>query len=259
MKNTRIGNDINVAWKILKNGNPFSLMGKKVAVYLKTPFGKEAIKDFSVTGNIINYTFYGKDQKHLGRYGLELVVNENEYGMITTDVCNFVNLVACSCKVGGNDEGNVETESIELTSTLEYVAGEGGGSYDDSAIWIEISRLDEEKANKTEIPTKLSQLEQDIEIGGESYDDTEIKNTILELDRTKANTSDVANTLKSYPTKVEVAEGYQPKGNYATESELTELSSQVGRVSDAVADKVNAEFVNNAIANAVTNELNTEV
>lgn len=225
MKNTRKGNDINVAWKILKNGNPFSLMGKDITIYLKSPFGKEKIKDFSVTGNIINWTFFGKDQKHSGEYGLELVINENEVGMITTDKCGFVNLVSCSCMVGGSDEGNIETESIELTTTLEYVAGEGGGSYDDSALWIEVTRLENEKADKTEIPTKLSQLEQDIEIGGESYDDTKVWEAIDELDRTKADSVDVANTLLSYPTKTEIADGYQPKGNYATESQVTELSA----------------------------------
>lgn len=220
MKDIRKGNDINVAWKIMKDGAPFSLTGKDVHIYLKTPFGKREVKDFSVAGNTISWTFYGKDQNHLGKHSLELVINENEVGMISTDYCDFVNLVSCSCMVGGSDEGNITTESIELTTTLEFVAGEGGGSYDDSAIWEAVTKLNEDKvdkveglglsqesftteekeklsnienyddtgikqdlakkANKSEIPTKMSQLEQDIEIGSD-YDDTEIKEELAEL------------------------------------------------------------------------------
>ena len=191
-----------MAWSIfMQDGEPFRLDGKNVSLYLKNMFGRKELNDFVVTGNIIQWTFYGKDQKNSGKYSLELVINEGEKGMITTDKCDFVNLVSCSCKLqGGEDAPNVETESIELTSTLEYVAG--GGSYDDTALWNELeNKVDKEKgkglssndytnadkqklaglknyddtaikadlakkADKTEIPTKLSQLEQDIEIGG---------------------------------------------------------------------------------------------
>ena len=40
------------------------------------------------------------------------------------------------------------------------------------------------------------------------------------------------------------------------ESELTELSTQVGELSEDVANKVDATYVDNAIASAITNELN---
>ena len=125
MKDKRQGNDLKVAWSIFKkDGEPFRLEGLDVSLYLKNMFGRKELNDFVVTGNIIQWTFYGKDQKNSGKYSLEMVINEGEEGMITTDKCDFVNLVACSCKLqGGEDAPNVETESIELTSTLEYVAG----------------------------------------------------------------------------------------------------------------------------------------
>ena len=127
MKDKRQGNDLKVAWSIFKkDGEPFRLEGLDVSLYLKNMFGRKELNDFVVTGNIIKWTFYGKDQKNSGKYSLEMVINEGEEGMITTDKCDFVNLVACSCKLqGGEDAPNVETESIELTSTLEYVAGGG--------------------------------------------------------------------------------------------------------------------------------------
>ena len=179
MMNERIGNDLKVAWKIYNNGEYFSLVGKDVTVYLKTPFSKEEVKGFTIAGNVINWTFYGKDQKHTGTYSLELVINEGAEGMITTDKCNFVNLVADSCKVGGTSEPNLEIETIELTSNIEYIAGSGEG-------------------------------------GGGSCDDTKIR------------------------------------------TELAELSLQVGRVSKDVANKVDATYVDNAIASAITKELNSD-
>lgn len=259
MKDKRQGNDLKVAWSIfMQDGEPFRLEGKDVSLYLKNMFGRKELNDFATTGNIIQWTFYGKDQKNSGKYSLELVINEGEKGMITTDKCDFVNLVSCSCKLqGGEDAPNVETESIELTSTLEYVAG--GGSYDDTALWNELeNKVDKEKgkglssndytnadkqklaglknyddtaikadlakkADKTEIPTKLSQLEQDIEIGGEV-------------------------DLSDYPTREEVSETYLPREEfeeriegYATadrvqelSENVTELSLQVGTLSERV-------------------------
>ena len=178
MKDKRIGNDINVAWKIMKkDGTPFSLAGKDITIYLKTRLEKEEVKDFSVAGDTISWTFYGKDQKHLGKHSLILVVNEDEKGMITTDACDFVNLVACSCLLnGGKDEDGVETQTIELESKVDVASGEvvtivvdavlsetSVNPVQNKVITAELNK----KANKTEIPTKLSQLEQDIEVGGE--------------------------------------------------------------------------------------------
>ena len=223
MKDIRIGNDILVTWELSRNGEIFSLEGKAVSVYLKSAFERTKLTDFTVSGNIVFWTFFGKDQKRNGIYSLELVINEGSNGMITTDACDFVRLVSCSCKLqGGEDAPNVETESIELTSTLEYVAGgmseeevlnlldgkvdkvEGLGlseenytadekeklagleNYDDSGIKDELAK----KAEKSEIPTKMSQLEQDIEVG-ESYDDTEVKSDIKDLQDKKADKSEL--------------------------------------------------------------------
>lgn len=161
MKNIRIGNDIVVTWSISRDGAPFSLEGKDVTIYLKTPFKKEKVEDFSITGNRVKWTFFGKMQKSIGKYSLELVVNEDAEGMITTDVCNFVNLVSCSCKEGGEDEGNVQTESIALTSNILLAgSGEGGGgSYDDTEIKEDIADL-QEKDKATDV--KLTELSAEV-------------------------------------------------------------------------------------------------
>lgn len=150
MKRIRIGNDINVAWSILqKDGTPFSLEGRDVNVFLRTPFGKQEVSDYIINNNVIEWTFLGKTQKVKGCYSLILVINEGADGMITTDSCDFVNLVACSCQVGGEDNDGVQTEAIELTSTLGFIA------YDDTEIREELSRLETNKADKSEL-TELS-------------------------------------------------------------------------------------------------------
>lgn len=175
----------------MKDGSKFLLEGKDLSIVLKTPYGKQEILDYSVNGNVIEWTFLGKDQKFLGKYSLILVVNKNSEGMVTTDACNFVELVACSCEANGADDAGVQTESIDLVSNVEI----GGGS---------------------------------------SYDDSELRKAIEDLDnRVAAHSEDIVNLQE----------------NKADKSELTELSAEVGK-------KVDADFVNNAIATAITNELN---
>lgn len=160
MKDIRKGNDINVKWSIYAEGAPFSLEGKEISLYLRTPYGKKEVTPV-VEGNAVLWTFFGKDQKHTGKHSLELVINENAEGMVTTDACDFVNLVDCSCKVGGADDAGVQTESIELTSTLEYVAGSGGGeAYDDTYLRTEVARLEREKADKTELDELSTEIQQ---------------------------------------------------------------------------------------------------
>lgn len=221
MRDHRQGNDLAVIWSILRDGKPFILSGKEWKLYLKNMYERKEVDDFSVKGNQIHWTFYGKDQKTTGRYSLILVGNENEKGMITTDTCDFVNVVSCSCKVkNSEDSPNVETETIELTSSLDYVAGtggggEGGGSYDDTAIWEALNdKVDKEKGKglssndyTTADKLKLSglknyddtQIKKDIEglskkieglePGGPgiSYDDTELRNAITGLEQSKAD------------------------------------------------------------------------
>ena len=168
MKRIRIGNDINVAWSILqKDGTPFSLEGRDVNVFLRTPFGKQEVSDYIINNNVIEWTFLGKTQKVKGCYSLILVINEGANGMITTDSCDFVNLVSCSCQVGGEDNDGVQTEAIELTSTLGFIP------YNDTEIREELSRLETNKADKSELTelsaevSGLSERVEELEQGGQ--------------------------------------------------------------------------------------------
>lgn len=141
MKRKRIGNDINIAWAIMKeDGSPFDLSNGRVSLYLKNYVRKEEVKGFSVEGNVISWTFLGKNQRNTGNHSLEMVINEGADGMITTDACDFVCLVPCSCMEGGEDDAGVKTGTVNLTSVITL--GEGGGSIDPEILegYIPLSR-----------------------------------------------------------------------------------------------------------------------
>lgn len=123
MKDVRIGNDISVIWSLYSDQKPFLLDGLKISVYLKGMYGKTKIEDYTIKDNEIHWTFFGKDQKHTGKYSLTLVVNEGAEGMVTTDVCDLVRLVSCTCQADGSDEDGVQTETIAVNSEVELLSG----------------------------------------------------------------------------------------------------------------------------------------
>lgn len=120
MKTIRIGNDIKIEWTIrLTNGTPYQLEGRALRLYLSTTLGKQEVLDFTTKGNILKWTFFGKDQRQTGVYTLTLVENQGGEGMVTVDVCEAFRLASRSCETGGNDNGTIRTEAITLSSSLD--------------------------------------------------------------------------------------------------------------------------------------------
>ena len=236
MKDKRQGNDLKVAWSIfMQDGEPFRLDGKDVSLYLKNMFGRKELNDFVVTGNIIQWTFYGKDQKNSGKYSLELVINEGEKGMITTDKCDFVNLVSCSCKLqGGEDAPNVETESIELTSTLEYVSG--GGDYDDTALWKELeNKVDKEKGKGLSSNDFTNALKEKLE-GLENYDDAEISSAVEKLSRDFETLlgNNASAAIESFNEIIAFLEGIEDSASL--DAIVASIQQEIAKVSNGLAD-----------------------
>lgn len=230
MKDERIGNDINVIWSILQaEEQPLNLERYNCTLYLKNSFGKTKVNDFMIEGNVIRWTFKGKDQKNLGKHSLTLVLNEGMDDMHTTDACNLVNLVPCSCQVGGSDDDGIKTETIELTSTLEYVAG--GGDYDDTALWKELeNKVDKEEGKGLSSNDYTDEDKAKLD-GLQNYDDSGIKADLgkkAEKSEIPTKISELENDSE-YVTETQAMRDYQPKGAYATETELTELSAEVGK------------------------------
>lgn len=271
MKNIRIGNDIKIEWSLYDGGSAFILEGRDVKVYLKDKYGRKEITDYVISGNMLTWTFHGKNQRRTGAYSLELVVNENENGMITTDACQFVNLVHCSCDVAGSDDNGVSTETIELRSQLSVggSSGEGGGSYDDTAIWKAVNNKVDKVVGKGLSTNDYTDADKQKLVGLANYDDSGIKKDIEDLSKkveeleqggqggstpdlseylTKEEFNEVSeryattDSLEDYLTKEEFSETIERYATtdalegYATTQQLTELSAEVGNKQDTITD-----------------------
>lgn len=104
MKSIRIGNDISIQWEITHNGVPEPLEGRRLNLRLSCMYVKYDITDYTIVGNTIRFTFYGKEQKSCGNYTLTLFENKGEKGMMVVDACDVFRLVPKSCIESGNGE-----------------------------------------------------------------------------------------------------------------------------------------------------------
>ena len=98
MKRFRIGNDIKINWQIRKSGSAVDVSTKKVQLYMTHPKGREEIKNFTVSGTTLSYTFPGLQQKVLGKYTLTIDVREQSGArFMIQDKCGAFELVGRSC------------------------------------------------------------------------------------------------------------------------------------------------------------------
>ena len=123
MKDIRKGNDIQYTWTVK---NLEGVNGEKVVqlISCKTNEAQEAMT-YSISGNVITGTFYGKDQKDVGAYRLLLLVNDGYDNMVTLDKVNAFNLTGV-CNFGivrGADDNAIETVVLEFESEIHVNVG----------------------------------------------------------------------------------------------------------------------------------------
>lgn len=117
----RKGNDIGVSWAIFadqEQTTPYDLTGRNLTLYISNQYGKFNATDFTTEGNIVRWTFLGKDQKQLGTYTLTLIENDGQNDMHTVDFCKAFRLVARSCEATKGDENKVELVHLDLSSEM---------------------------------------------------------------------------------------------------------------------------------------------
>lgn len=130
METIRIGNDISVQWTILHDNVPEPLEGRDLKVILSNSFEKIEIKDFLLVGNVIRFSYHGKDQIHCGVYTLTLFENYKKDGMMAVDACEAFRLIPRSCSVGGDTGcGSVKVTTVRLTGDIS-VPAVGTGDYE---------------------------------------------------------------------------------------------------------------------------------
>ena len=172
MRKIRKGKDIVVRWSLYRNENgervPFAIDATAV-LKVQTPYGTITATEVTIEGNVVSWTFRGKDQEHLGYYGLELVQNDGERGMVTVDTCTAFALVAHSCDETPDVGGDVVTDAVMLEGEVAFaplVIELGGESYDDTELRDAIADLQEkDKATDTQLAeqsAKLTELSEDV-------------------------------------------------------------------------------------------------
>ena len=66
MKTYRIGNEIQIKWPILTNGEEVSLDGRRLSLYLSDQWGNDRrVENFGTEGNIVVFTFLASEQLRL--------------------------------------------------------------------------------------------------------------------------------------------------------------------------------------------------
>lgn len=84
--NIRIGNDIPMVWRFYTGRKiGYSMENRDLRLYMTDPAGRKESLNFTVSGNALLFTFYGRDQRRTGEYTLTLVENEGQPGMLTID------------------------------------------------------------------------------------------------------------------------------------------------------------------------------
>lgn len=122
MKSVRIGNDIHIQWSLLNEGEQFFLEGKDVTIYQSCKYETRKITDLSISGSTVTWTFFGKEQKYVGTYSVQLVINEGKENMVTTDVRKFVNITPHCCDVDDSEEPDFVVESVHLQTEVKFVS-----------------------------------------------------------------------------------------------------------------------------------------
>lgn len=118
MKKIRIGNDIPIKWTINRDGQPEDFSGKTIKLLMRSMSEEVEITDYKIEGNVISWTFFGKDQTKATAYTFTLIENEGQEGMFTIDACRVLQLVECS------DQADDDDSDMNVEETTDGTSGE---------------------------------------------------------------------------------------------------------------------------------------
>lgn len=103
MYKLRIGNDINIQWRILRDGTPEDFAGKELRLLMRGTSQTIEVTGYTIEGNVLKWTYLGKDQKGPSTFTFTLIENEGREDMFTIDKCDVLRLVSCSCQADDDD------------------------------------------------------------------------------------------------------------------------------------------------------------
>lgn len=289
MRKLPIGNDQPIRWAVTVSGKPFNLEGQDVHVYVVNSRGEIPLRSLKVKGAEVSGVFEGRYQTRLGEHSLILRVNEGRPEMKTASVANVFELVKWSADAGGSDEGDVIITPVILESELSI----GGVSYDDTELREAIEDLEQKKVNKTDLATINGQR---IDEGGNIEIEGSAESLVFEAIKGETSYDEIKEAFETNKvvycyweyrvymlTKLEAGAAYfavvhgnyyyrlvcypgTPSKSWRTTSENFQHSLSTldnGNVQVTIAGKsaevATPQYVENAIASAITNVLNEEV
>lgn len=103
MYKLRVGNDINIRWKILRDGTPEDFAGKELRLLMRGTSQTIEVTGYTIENNVLKWTYLGKDQKGPSTFTFTLIENEGKEDMFTIDKCDVLRLVSCSCQADDDD------------------------------------------------------------------------------------------------------------------------------------------------------------
>lgn len=186
MKNIRKGNDITIKWFLSIDNGRMALAEANLSVYIIDAWGKKTPLTPAVHDEYIELKYYGIRQGKLGVYRLTAILNEGEIGQAVVDECEVFRLVGCSHEEEGEDNANLNCESVTISSAMS-VGTKGMSAYE---IWLNNGHEGTEEdflawlQNKPEVEEIKKQLD---EINGVN-DTTDTIDTLPEMKKFFENT-----------------------------------------------------------------------
>ena len=146
MKIFRIGNNIEITWRI--NKETAAAISKNSNISLLDKDNNRQEFTYVVENNVVTGTFYGKDQTTLGAYRLCLIENYGMYNQAIVDYLNAFSLAAnLKNTTSVNDDEVLENAEVYTLSVESFIGA---------------NEAESDFAKKSDIPTKVSELENDV-------------------------------------------------------------------------------------------------
>ena len=128
MYKLRVGNDINIQWRILRDSIPEDFAGKELRLLMRGTSQTIEVTGYTIEGNVLKWTYLGKDQKGPSTFTFTLIENEGKEDMFTIDKCDVLRLVSCSCQAD-DDDGPFDV-FVDTDIVLPAPGRDGKSAYD---------------------------------------------------------------------------------------------------------------------------------
>lgn len=117
-----LGNDLTVHWAIYtEEGNAFPLEDKEISVHMMNGRSRHAVPEFSVSGNVVSWTFKGKSQTVIGDYTLVMEARSGNGRMLTMAYPDAFRLVFPDCGEDDGHEGLLSDRELTLMSKVSII------------------------------------------------------------------------------------------------------------------------------------------